>query len=169
MDDRLNRFEVKNLKTMRGNEGDAFEATLYAGGKRAGVVWYDGWGGEYSFDGVPAAVLDELGAIGRDLYNASCTGSEAYLRVEDERKRMPDVAVEELVIRAEQAKERKALLRKAAKQVVFIFDGDNPDYSYRTFPARVAYMDAVRYLKTKYSSRNPRILDANSGKWEALS
>lgn len=44
------KITIKNYKSCRGNEGDAFSCTMYLDGKRAALVTYDGWGGEYFFD-----------------------------------------------------------------------------------------------------------------------
>ena len=44
------KITVKNYKSCRGNEGDAFSCTVYLDGKKAAHVQYDGWGGEYLWD-----------------------------------------------------------------------------------------------------------------------
>lgn len=48
------QIEVKNYRSCRGNEGDAFSCTVYLDGKRAALVTYDGWGGEYRWDFTPS-------------------------------------------------------------------------------------------------------------------
>lgn len=169
MDKRLEKYQIKNLKTMRGNEGDAFEASLYRAGKRLGVVWYDGWGGEYSYDGVPADALEELGIVGRDLYNAHLDkrGEKDY-RMQDS-ERAPDIALEEIIRAAEDEKDRKRLLAKARKQTIFVLDGDNPKYEYRAFPARYelpACLEALR--QPKYAGSHPRVLNGVTGEWESI-
>ena len=44
------KITVKNYKSCRGNEGDAFSCTMYLDGKKAALVEYAGTGGEYEFD-----------------------------------------------------------------------------------------------------------------------
>ena len=45
---------IKNYKSCRGKEGDAFSCTLYVDGKKAAFVEYDGWGGMYMVDWSPS-------------------------------------------------------------------------------------------------------------------
>ena len=42
------KFKIKGYKSIRGNEGDAFEANIYRGNKRVGEAYYDGWGGPFT-------------------------------------------------------------------------------------------------------------------------
>ena len=58
----MNTFQIKNYKSIRGDEGDAFESALWINGKRAAYVRYDGNGGPYRWRWLSATggpVIDE--------------------------------------------------------------------------------------------------------------
>jgi len=44
------KIGIKSYRSCAGNEGDAFSCTLYLDGKKAALVKYDGWGGQYDYD-----------------------------------------------------------------------------------------------------------------------
>tara|TARA_R100000306_G_C4358981_1_gene134273 strand:+ start:652 stop:1053 length:402 start_codon:yes stop_codon:yes gene_type:complete len=81
----LEIFKVKGLKTWRGREGVAAEATVYRDGKKVGRVRDDGDGGQVTFDAIgwdPAslkswwdvqAILDALPKYKfKDYYKEEC-------------------------------------------------------------------------------------------------
>lgn len=44
------KIQIKNYRSCRANEGDAYSCTLYLDGKRAALVQYQGMGGPTDFD-----------------------------------------------------------------------------------------------------------------------
>jgi len=171
MDKRLEKYQIKNLKTMRGNEGDAFEASLYRAGKRIGVVWYDGWGGDYCYD-IPADALEELGAVGRELYNAGCVerGTERYAAKDDES--VPDVALEEIVRKVEEEQDRKReaarMRRQAKRDTLFVLEGEDESESYR-FYRGVPYGARVLFHCRKQNGEGVRVYVPALDAWQPIS
>lgn len=61
------KIEAKNVKTIRGNEGDAWDATIYLNGKSIGYAVYDGWGGPIQTRGLDQKALAEIEAYAKSL------------------------------------------------------------------------------------------------------
>ncbi len=61
---------LKNYRSCRGMEGDAFSCTLYLNGKRAALVEYRGDGGAYWYDWSPSSKTNMHGGPMHDLFKA---------------------------------------------------------------------------------------------------
>lgn len=103
-------YQIKNLKTFRGVEGNGFNATLYLGQKRLGSIVDDASGGPVIFE-ISDADKKALDDYAQSLPDIICsfndhTGKPAVL------KNSADLLVSHLVNQAATLKRIKGILRK---------------------------------------------------------
>ena len=148
---------IKNYKSCRGDEGDAFSCTLYIDGKRAALVRYDGNGGEFEFDFTVAgkghgpwrgplfdkfkAYVDGLPEVESSMVDPRTGETWSY-------KPNMDMVVEQAI---RLMLENRQLKRWCKNQVLFRVKGDE-EGSWRTLQASWAEKgDKVRaHLAKKY-------------------
>jgi len=167
-------YTLKSIRTGPGMENDTLRATILRDGKAIGTVEDWGTGGGYVFSGIPDAVLADFSAYGKVEWAEYCDANGIeHSDIKDEKLfgRFPhaDSAVDAIVNEALDARDLAKLLRKATRQTVFVLDGDQPPFSYRSFPARIAASRALEELrKPKYAAKHPRVLNGTNGEWEAV-
>jgi len=163
-------YAVKNVKTISGNEGCAWDASLYQDGKRVGLAHYDGWGGGVEYAGVPDDVMDDLRALGALDYAAWC--ADQGTTYDGDSMGLEDIIVENLVndfIAAQDAKREQARMRRqATKDTLFVLEGEDENESYRFFRG-VPYGPRVLFHCRKKYGEGVRVYVPSAGAWQPIS
>lgn len=163
-------FEVKNVKTFVGMEGEGFNCTLYKDGKRIAFVIDSAQGGEYQFQWVDHK-LERVDIKSFDLKGDEITYKGTPLEkvvvdfvntlppedvdFHDETVRVDlDIFVAHLVEQYEEAKQLKGWCRK---KTLFVLKGDEGGH-YRTVTA--PYGEKVKdFITEKYGDQVEEIIN----------
>lgn len=125
-------YEVKGLKWFRGMEGEGYNATIYKGGKKLGMVIDEGCGGAPHFE-MPRAVVEAI-----------IVDAKAYDVANGEQ---PDeMSIETFIGDMICARDIEARLQRAAKKyLVFMLPGDDQG-TFRTInrPFSVEMAEKIR-------------------------